>query len=95
MVPQFPKTAWQELGRRREKTGSDAATDDVIGIAMKRRIHKVLTYVEYRAMSDVFQNIDPPPPSPPDECVLPPPNKSGGTHSPGREGGQYFGRRET
>jgi hypothetical protein len=26
--------------------------------------HKVLTYVEYRAVSDVFQNIDPPPPSP-------------------------------
>jgi hypothetical protein len=24
--------------------------------------HKVLTYVEYRAVSDVFQNIDPPPP---------------------------------
>ncbi len=34
--------------------------------------HKVLlTYVEYRAVSDVFQNIDPPLPSPPSECVLP------------------------
>jgi hypothetical protein len=34
--------------------------------------HKVLTYVEYRAVSGVFQNIDPPPPSPPSDCVLPP-----------------------
>jgi hypothetical protein len=35
--------------------------------------HKVLTYVENRAVSRVlFQNIDPPPPSPPSECVLPP-----------------------
>jgi hypothetical protein len=32
---------------------------------------KVLTYVEYRAVSGVFQNMDPPPPSPPSECVLP------------------------
>jgi hypothetical protein len=24
--------------------------------------HKVLTYVEYRAVSGVFQNVDPPPP---------------------------------
>ncbi len=31
--------------------------------------HKVLTYVEYRAVSGVFQNIDSPPPSPPSECV--------------------------
>jgi hypothetical protein len=34
--------------------------------------HKVLTYLEYRAVSRVFQNIDPPPLSPPSECVLPP-----------------------
>ncbi len=33
--------------------------------------HKVLTYVEHRAVPGVFQNIDPPPPSPPCECVLP------------------------
>ncbi len=25
-------------------------------------VHKVITYVEYRAVSGVFQNIDPPPP---------------------------------
>jgi hypothetical protein len=31
--------------------------------------HKVLTYVEYRAVPGVVQNIDPPPPSPPSECV--------------------------
>jgi hypothetical protein len=29
--------------------------------------HKVLTYVEYRAVPGVFQNIDPPTPSPPSE----------------------------
>ncbi len=39
--------------------------------------HKVLTYVEYRAVSDVFQNIDSPPPSPPSECVLPPHQRRG------------------
>ncbi len=57
--------------------------------------HKVLTYVEYKAVPGVFQNIDPPPPSPPGECVPPPPPlvcpppalKPGGTHSPGGEGG--------
>jgi hypothetical protein len=48
--------------------------------------HKVLTHVEYRAVSGVFQNIDPPPLSPPSECVLPR-TKGGGTHSPGGEGG--------
>jgi hypothetical protein len=32
--------------------------------------HKVLTYIEYRAVSGVFRTIDPPP-SPPSECVLP------------------------
>jgi hypothetical protein len=59
-------------------------------------IHKVLTYVECRAVSGVIQNIDPPPPPPPpSECVLPPHQRlgEGGTHSPGGEGvgGQYFG----
>ncbi len=44
--------------------------------------HKVFTYVEYRAVSGVFQNIDP---SPPSECVLPPHQRR--THSPGGEGG--------
>ena len=39
--------------------------------------HKVLTYVEYRVVSGVFQNIDPPPPTPPSECVLPPHQKLG------------------
>ena len=34
------------------------------------KIYKVLTYEEYRAVSGVFQNIDPPPPSPPSECVI-------------------------
>jgi hypothetical protein len=43
--------------------------------------HKVLTYVEYRAVSRVFQKIDPPPPSPPSECVLPPPRTKGGGYT--------------
>ncbi len=34
-------------------------------------LHKVLTYVEYRAVSGVFQNIDPPPPLQPSKCLLP------------------------
>jgi hypothetical protein len=45
--------------------------------------HKLFTYVvEYRALSGVFKNIDPPPPSPPFEWVLPPHHRRGGTHSP-------------
>jgi hypothetical protein len=49
---------------------------------------KVLTYVEYRAVSGVFQNIDPPPPHRPAE----------GGHTRWEErgvGGKYFGRRQT
>jgi hypothetical protein len=46
-----------------------------IGLSLE---HKVLTYVEYRAVSGVFQNIDPPPPSPPSECVLPSHQRRGG-----------------
>jgi hypothetical protein len=55
-------------------------------------------YVEYRAVSGVFQNIDPPLPLHTSECVQSNPRTKGwGTHSPGGEGvgGQYFGRRHT
>ncbi len=52
--------------------------------------HKVLTYIEYRAVSGVFRTFDPPPPSPPSECVLPPLQRRGGLHSPG--GGEGGGR---
>ncbi len=45
---------------------------------VNRAIHKVLTYVEYRALSAVFQNIDPPPPLHP-----------GGVSSPRTKGGGY------
>ncbi len=55
-------------------------------VARNNAIHKVLTDVEYRAVSDVFQNIDPPPPSPPSECVLPPHQRRRSKHSPGGEG---------
>ncbi len=54
--------------------------------------HKVLTYVEYRAVSGVFQNIDPPPPLHP-ASVSSPRTKGGGVqHSPGGEwiGGSIF-----
>ncbi len=47
-------------------------------------ICSALTYVEYRAMSGVFQNIDPPPPSPPSECVLPQHQRRGGGGTPRR-----------
>jgi hypothetical protein len=40
--------------------------------------HKELTYVEYSAVSGVFQIIDPPPPTPPSECVLPRTKDGGG-----------------
>ena len=42
--------------------------------------HKVLTYVEYRAVSGVFQNIDPPPPFHP-ASVSSPRTKGGGVHT--------------
>ncbi len=42
--------------------------------------HKVLTYVEYRAVPRVFQTIEPPPPSPPNECVLTP-HQGRGVHT--------------
>ncbi len=59
--------------------------------------HKVLTYVEYRAVSGFFQNIDLLPPLHPASGSSPPQQRRGGTHSPGGEGvgGQYFLRRQT
>jgi hypothetical protein len=60
--------------------------------------HKVLTFIEYRAVSGVFRTIDPPPSAPIcSKCVLPPHQRRGDTHSQGGEGvgGQYFGRRQT
>ncbi len=48
--------------------------------------HKVLTYMQstdYRAVSGVFQHIDPP--SPPSECILPPYQRR--KHLLGGEGG--------
>jgi hypothetical protein len=48
--------------------------------------HKVLAYIEYRAVSGVFRNIDPPPPFHPAIVTSPAPKAGGGTHSPGSEG---------
>jgi hypothetical protein len=42
-------------------------------------MHKVLTYVEYRAVFGVFQNIDSPPPLHP--ASVSPRTKGGGVHS--------------
>ncbi len=53
------------------RSGGAAGSDQLIPkvwfsffkkIPEKREKHKVLTYVEYRDVSGVFQNIDPPPP---------------------------------
>ncbi len=59
--------------------------------------HKVLTYVEYRAVSGIFKNIDPPHPFPASECVLHPHQRRGiHTRRAVRGlGGQYFRRRQT
>ncbi len=60
--------------------------------------HKILTYVEYRAVSCVFQDISPHPPLHP-ASVSSPRTKGGGYTLAGRAvrgvGGQYFGRRQT
>jgi hypothetical protein len=58
--------------------------------------HKVLTYVEYRAVSGVFQNIDPPPPFHPASVFSPHTIGGGRVHNRReRVGGQNFGRRQT
>ncbi len=58
---------------------------------------KVLTYIEYRAVSGVFRTIDPPPPLHPASVSSPRTKGGGRTHLPVGEGvvGQYFGRRQT
>ncbi len=56
----------------------------------ERTIHEVLTYVEYRAVSGVFQNTDPTPPLHPASVSSPAPKTGGGEVL----GSQYFGRRQ-
>ncbi len=93
MVPQFPKTAWQELGQRRhEKTGISPAAE--VGRGHRwchwnchEKAHPRSTYIR-RVQSCVWRLPKYwPPPSPPSECVPLAP-KAGGTHSPGGEGGE-------
>jgi hypothetical protein len=56
---------------------------------------KSLQSTEYRAVSGVFQKIDPPPLQK-SECVLTPHQRGVHTHRAVRGvGGQYFGRRQT
>ncbi len=57
------------------------------------RLHKVLTYVEYRAVPGVFQNIEPPTPLSP-QRMCPYPRAKGGGGGGWGGGGQYFGRRQ-
>jgi hypothetical protein len=70
-------------------------TRDTVPLKRKFSLHRGDTraqedsiLVEYRAVSCVFQNIDPPPPLHP-ASVSSPRNKGGGEGG----GGQYFGRR--
>jgi hypothetical protein len=76
----------------REKWSGDTLNNNILFSK-----HKVLTYIEYRAVSDVFRTIDPLPPLHPASVSSPPPQRRGDTHSPGDKGvgGQYFGRRQT
>jgi hypothetical protein len=58
----------------------------------KSAAYKVLTYIEYIAVSGVFRTIDPPPPLPlASVTVLPPTTRQA---VKGWGGGQYFGRRQ-
>ncbi len=52
--------------------------------------HKVLTYVEYRAVSGFFQNIDPLPPPFNPASLSSPRTKGGGYTLAGRCGGSIF-----
>ncbi len=56
------------------------------------KITKYLHIIEYRAVPDVFQTIDPPPPLHP-ASVSSPRTKGGGVHTRRAVKGQYFGRR--
>ncbi len=68
----------------------DSGSSWILVIFFHHKAHKVLTYVDYRAVSDVFQNIDPHPLLPlasvSSPLVLPHTKGGGYTHSPGGEG---------
>ncbi len=88
------------LYRVTNSKGCKAASEFQVRISyavIVRFSYKVLTYVDYRAVSGVFRLLTPTP-SPPSECVFPPHQRRRGSHSPGDEGvggQQYFGRRQT
>jgi hypothetical protein len=75
---------------------SQGARLSPIQIVYDTPVHKVLTYIENRAVSGVFRTMDPPPPLHPASVSFPLTKGGGSTHSPGSEGvgGQYFGRRQ-
>jgi hypothetical protein len=84
--------------RRQTKTLRAAKDRQTVFLGMKStggRLgldHKVLTYVEFRPVSGVFQNIDPPPPLHPASVSSPRNNCGRRTHSLGGVGvgGQYL-----
>jgi hypothetical protein len=47
-----------------EGAGPIQTTGEKAWYSRYRMIHKVITYVEYRAVSGIFHNIDPPPSNP-------------------------------
>ncbi len=60
------------------RRGQEVFITQITDRGLVMQYHKVLTYIEYRAVSGVFRTIDTPPPSPPNECVLPPHQRRGG-----------------
>jgi hypothetical protein len=58
------------------------------------KVTKNLHIIGYRAVSGVFQTLDPPPPLHP-ASVSSPRTKGGGVHTCRAVWGQYFGRRQT
>jgi hypothetical protein len=95
MLPQSVSSTGKNI-----RLGSTLQGKDDYNVVFTNKLHQTKEdpiEVEYRAVSCVFQNIDPPLPSPPGECVLSPQQRRG-VHTRRTErgvGGQYFGRRET
>jgi len=83
-APIFLSSLPPQTGRCAPPTPSIAASLLLIGPPKIYKIYKVLTYEEYRAVSGVFQNIDPPTPLHPANMSLPR-TKGGGVHHTRRE----------
>jgi len=86
-IPELVEDVMKEGLERAKRSGREREN---------RERHKVLTYIEYRAVSGVFRTIDPPPTLYP-ASVSSPCTKGGGYTLADRwgGGGQYLGRRQT